>query len=56
VNATLPKDRDPEQVSLQEAVELIAAKSAKGPAKKAPRKAARKGAKSNKEAVEETAS
>jgi len=56
VNATLPKDRDPEQVSLHEAVELIAAKSAKGPAKKAPRKSARKGAKSNKEAVEETAS
>ena len=56
VNATLPKDRDPEQVSLQEAVELIAGKSAKGPAKKAPRKSARKGAKSNKEAVEETAS
>jgi DNA topoisomerase-1 len=56
VNATLPKDRDPEQVTLQEAVELIAAKSAKGPAKKAPRKSARKGSKSNKEAVEETAS
>ena len=56
VNATLPKDRDPEQVSLQEAIELIAGKSAKGPAKKAPRKSARKGAKSNKEAVEETAS
>jgi len=56
VNATLPKDRDPDQVSLQEAVELIAGKSAKGPAKKAPRKSARKGAKSNKEAVEETAS
>jgi DNA topoisomerase-1 len=56
VNATLPKDRDPEQVTLQEAVELIAAKSAKDPAKKAPRKSARKGSKSNKEAVEETAS
>ena len=56
VNATLPKDRDPEQATLQEAVELIAAKSAKGPAKKAPRKSARKGSKSNKEAVEETAS
>jgi DNA topoisomerase I len=56
VNATLPKDRDPEQTTLQEAVELIAAKSAKGPAKKAPRKSARKGSKSNKEAVEETAS
>ena len=56
VNATLPKDRDPEQVKLQEAVELIAAKSAKGPTKKMPRKSARKGSKSNKEAVEETAS
>ena len=56
VNATLPKDRDPEQVTLQEAVELIAAKSAKGPTKKTPRKSARKGSKSNKEAVEETAS
>ena len=56
VNATLPKDRDPKQVKLQEAVELIAAKSAKGPTKKTPRKSARKGSKSNKEAVEETAS
>ena len=56
VNATLPKDRDPEQVKLQEAVELIAAKSAKGPTKKTPRKSARKGSKSNKQAVEETAS
>jgi len=56
VNATLPKDRDPEQVTLQEAVELIAVKSARGPTKKTPRKSARKGSKSNKEAVEETAS
>jgi len=56
VNATLPKDRDPEQVTLQEAVELIAAKSARGPTKKTPRKSVRKGSKSNKEAVEETAS
>jgi DNA topoisomerase-1 len=56
VNATLPKDRDPEQATLQEAVELIAARSAKGPAKKAARKSTRKGSKSNKEAVEETAS
>ena len=57
VNATLPKDREPEQVTLEEAVELIAAKAAKGPAKKKPaKKPARKAAKSNKEAVEETAS
>jgi DNA topoisomerase-1 len=58
INATLPRDREPEQVTLEEAVALIAAKSAKGPAKKpkaAPKKAPRKGAKGNKEAVEETA-
>jgi DNA topoisomerase-1 len=60
VNATLPRDREPGQVTLDEAVALIAAKSAKGTAKKAPRKAAakkpaRKAANSNKEAVEETA-
>jgi DNA topoisomerase-1 len=59
VNATLPRDREPEQVTMQEAVELIAARAAKGPAKKKPaKKPARKAAKTakgNKEAVEETA-
>ena len=61
VNATVPRDREPEQVTLEEAVELIAARSAKGPAKKAgqevrPRSPCGKSAKSNnKEAVEETA-
>jgi DNA topoisomerase-1 len=56
INATLPRDREPEQVTLEEAVALIAAKSAKGPAKKKPaKKAARKTDKSNKETVEETA-
>ena len=65
VNATLPKDIEPEQTTLAQAVELIAARSAKGPAKKPPKasspgkasskKSARKSGKSNKEAVEETA-
>jgi DNA topoisomerase-1 len=66
VNATIPRDRAPEEVTLEEAVELIAARAAKGPAKKkAPAKKAaakkpaknsvRKSAKS-KEAAEEAAS
>jgi DNA topoisomerase I len=55
VNATLPRDREPAEVTLDEAVALIAAKSAKGPTKKtAPKKPARKSGKGNKEAVEET--
>jgi DNA topoisomerase-1 len=36
-NATLPKDKDPETVDLGEAVALIAAKIAKGPAQKPAR-------------------
>ena len=56
VNATIPRDREPEQVTMEEAVELIAARAAKGPVKKKPaKKPARKSAKGNKEAVEETA-
>jgi DNA topoisomerase I len=66
INATIPRDRAPEEVTLEEAVELIAARAAKGPAKKkAPakkaaakkpaKKSARKSAKS-KEAAEEAAS
>ena len=54
VNATIPKDREPETVTLAQAVELIAAReqkmrdegkdprAVKAPAKKAPRKKASK--------------
>jgi DNA topoisomerase-1 len=65
VNATIPKDIEPEQTTLEQAVELIATRSAKGPAKKTAKassaskasgkKSARKTGKSDKEAVEETA-
>ena len=34
INATIPKDSDPEKVTLEEALTLIAARAAKGPAKK----------------------
>ena len=47
VNATLPKDIDPEAITLDEALELVAARAAKGPATKkkaAPKKAAAKAA------------
>jgi len=40
--ATLPKDITPEDITLDEALELIAARVAKGPAKKPARKAAAK--------------
>jgi DNA topoisomerase-1 len=47
INATLPKDVSPESVSLEQAVELIAAKATKGkkPAKRAAKKTAKKAAK-----------
>jgi DNA topoisomerase-1 len=51
-NATLPKDQEPEQVTMETAVALIAAKGGGA----APKKAVRKKRKSSKEAVEETAS
>jgi DNA topoisomerase-1 len=40
-NATLPKDITPEEITLDEAIGLIAARAAKGPAKKPARKAAK---------------
>ncbi len=46
INATLPRDTDPNDITLEQAVELIAAKAAKGPAKKkAKKKPAKKAAK-----------
>ncbi len=41
-NATLPKDIAPEEITLDEALALIAARIAKGPAKKPVKKAAAK--------------
>jgi len=38
INATVPKGVSPEDVTLQQALDLIAAKAAKGPKKKAPAK------------------
>jgi DNA topoisomerase I len=42
INATIPKDKTPEGITLDEAVALIAERAAKSPAKKATRKAAKK--------------
>ncbi len=42
VNATVPKDKDPAAVSLAEAVELLAARAAKGGKKKTKKKASKK--------------
>lgn len=50
VNATLPKDKPPESVTMEEALELIAARAGKGKAKKPARK---KKAKAKESAVED---
>jgi DNA topoisomerase-1 len=53
-NATLPRDVTPEEITLEEALELIAARIAKGPAKKPAKKATAKPAaeKKDKKAAE----
>ena len=53
-NATLPKDITPEEITLDEALGLIAARVAKGPAKKPTRKAAAKPAAEKKAKATET--
>ncbi|SDK53853.1 type I DNA topoisomerase [Paracoccus chinensis] len=45
VNATLPRDMTPESVTMEQALELIAAKASKGGKKPAPKKAAKEPAK-----------
>ncbi|MBB1491112.1 type I DNA topoisomerase [Paracoccus sp. MC1854] len=45
VNATLPRDMAPESVTMEQALELIAAKASKGGRKPAPKKAAKEPAK-----------
>jgi DNA topoisomerase-1 len=54
-NATLPKDLTPEEITLDEALALIAARVAKGPARKPAKKAAAKPAVKKKEKPAEAA-
>jgi len=45
INATIPRDTDPQSVTLEQAIEWIAAKAAKGPKKKPKKKTKKKAAK-----------
>jgi DNA topoisomerase I len=55
INATLPKDKTPETVTLEEAIALINEREMKGPPKKKPaRKAAAKKAPAKKVAAKKT--
>ena len=54
-NATIPKDVKPEDVEAAQAIELIDARAAKGPAKKKRKKAAPKKAAAKKPAAKKTA-
>ncbi len=55
VNATLPKDVTPETITLEEALELITAKAAKGPTGKTTKKPATKKVATKTKAVSKTA-
>ena len=56
INATLPKDAKPEEVTLEQALELIAAKAAKGPKKKPAAKKTSKAKKTTKKSTKSAAS
>ncbi|MCF4099889.1 type I DNA topoisomerase [Maritalea mediterranea] len=51
INATLPKDTDPQSVTMEQALELITAKAAKSPAKKKRKATAKKKAPAKKKAA-----
>ena len=55
VNATLPKGKEPSQVTLEEAIELIAARIAQGEGKKTKKTSARSSAATKKTAAKTTA-
>jgi len=55
INATLPNETEPEAVTLDMAVQLIAEKAAKAPGKKGPKKAAKKKAAAPKAAPKKSA-
>ncbi|MDJ0513801.1 MAG: type I DNA topoisomerase [Methyloceanibacter sp.] len=55
INATIPRDRAPEDITLEEAIELIAARAAKGPAKKKTAKKAAKKTPAKKSTAKKTA-
>ena len=55
VNATIPKDENPEQLTLERGLELIAARIAKGPAKKRKKAAPKKKAAAKKKPAKKAA-
>jgi DNA topoisomerase-1 len=55
INATVPRDHEPEQVTVEEAVALIAAKSKGGAKKAAPKKTSSKKAKPKKSVSKKSA-
>jgi DNA topoisomerase-1 len=56
VNATIPKDKTPETITLEEAIELLAARASAGGKKKPAKKATAKKAPAKKEPAKKPAS